>query len=82
MARQDHQTSELLPQIKAPTLVLIGDEDHHVGGTGSHFDQSKYIADNIPGAKLELIPGVMHGLLWQEPDLIDGVVEEFLAAHP
>jgi pimeloyl-ACP methyl ester carboxylesterase len=79
VARQDHQTSELLPQIKAPTLVLIGDKDHHIGGTGSHFDQSKYIADHIPGARLEVIPGVMHGLLWQEPDLIDGIVEEFLA---
>jgi pimeloyl-ACP methyl ester carboxylesterase len=81
VARQDHQTSELLPQIKIPTLVLIGDKDHHVGGTGSHFDQSKYIADHIPGAKLQLIPGAMHGLLWQEPDLIDGHIEAWLAAH-
>jgi pimeloyl-ACP methyl ester carboxylesterase len=81
VARQDHQTSELLPQITIPTLVLIGDKDHHVGGTGSHFDQSKYIADHIPGAKLQIIPGAMHGLLWQEPDQIDGYVEAFVAEH-
>jgi len=81
VARQDHQTSELLSEIKAPTLVLIGDKDHHVGGTGSHFEQSKYLADHIPGAKLQIIPGAMHGLLWQEPDLIDGYVEAWITTH-
>ena len=81
VARQDHQTSELLPQITIPTLVLIGDKDHHVGGTGSHFDQSTYIADHIPGARLQIIPGAMHGLLWQEPDLIDGHIEAWIASH-
>jgi pimeloyl-ACP methyl ester carboxylesterase len=81
VARQDHQTSELLPQITVPTLVLIGDKDHHVGGTGSHYDQSKYIADHIPGARLQIIPGAMHGLLWQEPDLCDSAIEAFVAAH-
>ena len=80
-ARQDHQTSERLSEIKAPTLVLIGDKDHHVGGTGSHFEQSRYLADHIPGAKLQIIPGAMHGLLWQEPDLTDGSVEAWIAAH-
>jgi pimeloyl-ACP methyl ester carboxylesterase len=81
VARQDHQTSELLPQITVPTLVLIGDKDHHIGGTGSHFDQSKYIADHVPGAKLAIIPGAMHGLLWQEPDLCDDAIEAFIAEH-
>jgi hypothetical protein len=31
---------------------------------------------------MEIIPGVMHGLLWQEPDLIDGHIEAWIAAHP
>jgi len=81
VARQDHQTSELLPKITAPTLVLVGDRDDHVGGTGSHYAQCVYLAENIPNAKLTVIPGVMHGLFWQAPDEIDGHLESWVASH-
>ena len=36
---------------------------------------------NILPRRVQQIPGVMHGLLWQEPDLCDGHIEEFIAAH-
>lgn len=66
-ARQQHDTVALLPQIRQPTLVLVGGEDTHRRGTGSHLEQSQYLAQTLPEATLSVIPGVKHGFLWQEP---------------
>lgn len=40
IARQQHQTAERLSEIKNSTLVIVGDQDSHKGGTGSHVRQS------------------------------------------
>lgn len=69
-ARQEHRTTERLDEITQPTLVLIGDADTHVGGTGSHWDQSQYLANRIPNAELEVIPDARHGLFWSHPELV------------
>lgn len=66
VARQQHDTVALLPQIHQPTLVLVGAEDTHRRGTGSHLEQSQYLARTLPDATLSVIPGVKHGFLWQE----------------
>ena len=66
-ARQQHDTVALLPQIQQPTLVLVGAEDTHRRGTGSHLEQSEYLAQALPHATLSVVPGVKHGFLWQEP---------------
>jgi pimeloyl-ACP methyl ester carboxylesterase len=67
VARQEHQTADRLAEIAPPTLVLVGDRDTHVGGTGVHRDQSGYLAEHIPGSTLQVLPGVTHGYFWQTP---------------
>ena len=57
-------------RIKAPTLVIHGDEDRMVGKSGG-----RATARAIPGAKLMLIKGMGHDLpraAW--PQIIDGIV--------
>lgn len=66
-ARQEHRTTDRLHEITQPTLVLIGDADTGVGGTGSHWDQSQYLAANIPGAELRVIADAKHGFFWSHP---------------
>ncbi len=66
-ARQDHDMSSRLAQIRVPALVLVGDADVRRGPTGSHLEQSQYLAEHIPGATLQLLPGLSHGLFWQDP---------------
>lgn len=66
-ARQEHHTTDLLGEITQPSLVLIGDADTHVGGTGSHWDQSHFLAAHIPNAELEVIRDAKHGFLWSAP---------------
>lgn len=69
-ARQNHDTSARLKDITPPTLVLVGDRDLRRGPTGSHVDQSMFLHANIPGATLNLLPGLSHGMFWQAPDVV------------
>lgn len=78
VARQQHNTVARLAEIRQPTLVLVGDRDTHVGGTGSHVEQSEYLAAHLPNARLEVIAGAAHGFFWQCPDETAARIEAFL----
>ena len=79
IARQQHQTAEMLDRITMPTLVLIGDRDTGLGGTGSHVEQSEYLAEHLPNAELRVIADTAHGYFWQNPEETMGVIGDFLA---
>ncbi|MEV0804285.1 alpha/beta fold hydrolase [Kribbella sp. NPDC050281] len=67
---------DALPAVRVPTLVLhrFGDALVHVGG-------SRYIADRIPGARLELLDGADH-FVSGNPDQILDPIERFLRELP
>jgi pimeloyl-ACP methyl ester carboxylesterase len=65
--------SKALPDIQAPTLVLTGDLDQLISA-----QNSKIIASLIPGARLIIIPGCGHRLMWEATDECIAVVAEFL----
>jgi pimeloyl-ACP methyl ester carboxylesterase len=65
IARQQHRTTERLAEIRQPALVLVGDRDTHAGGTGSHLEQSQYLAKHLAKAELAVLPGLSHGYFWQ-----------------
>lgn len=59
-----------LPAIRAPTLVIRGDEDHP--------ERGQALAARIPDARLLILPGVGH-LPWVErPDEVTRAIREFL----
>jgi 3-oxoadipate enol-lactonase len=64
---------ERLPQLHAPTLVLTGTEDVVVDPRNSEL-----LADRIPGARLERVPGG-HLFFWEDPARFVTLVKEFLA---
>jgi len=68
VARQEHQTADRLTEIRIPTLVLYGDRDTQVMGTGSHAEQSEYLAAHLPNATKRVIDGTAHGYFWQLPE--------------
>jgi len=80
-ARQEHRTTERLDEIDHPTLVLIGDRDTHVGGTGSHWDQSVYLAAQLPNAELRVIEGAMHGFFWSHTAETVAIMARWIGAH-
>jgi len=81
LARQGHNTVDLLSQITQPTLVLVGSSDDYQGGTGSHVEQSRFLATHIPNAKLVMLPGMKHGYFWERPAESMAIVAEWLAGY-
>ncbi|MFN8458413.1 MAG: alpha/beta hydrolase [Anaerolineae bacterium] len=81
IARQQHETSALLHRITAPTLVIVGEQDTTIGGTGNHFAAARALAQRIPGAELVVMKGAAHGYLWQMPGEANSVILDFLSRH-
>ena len=66
-----------LGSIRAPALVLVGDEDHTVP-----VSCSRRIAASIPGARLEVLPRCGHLSALEQPAQVTAAMEAFLARHP
>ena len=63
----------LLPRVVAPTLVLHGDRDTLVSGT-----DCERIAAGIPGARLQLLPGIGHTPMAECPEQLAAAIAAFL----
>jgi 3-oxoadipate enol-lactonase len=64
---------ERVPEIRVPTLVLTGDRDAVVDARNSES-----LAARIPGARLEVFPGLGHLFFWEDPQRFVVAVTEFL----
>jgi 3-oxoadipate enol-lactonase len=63
----------LAPRIKAPTLVVCGEEE------GQAFkDAALWLRDNIAGARLEMIPSAGHASVLEQPEHIERLLRAFL----
>jgi len=62
-----------LKDIKRPTLVLAGEEDQ-----ATPVAANKFLADNIPGAKLTLLKDVGHFFQLEQPAAFNAALDEFL----
>ena len=70
-----HDAYESLHKIKAPTLVVGGEQDKALGG-----DPSKEIAARIPGAQLRMYEQWGHGL-YEEAKDFNQVIVDFLVSQ-
>ncbi len=62
-----------LPEIKAPTLILVGDED-----TATVPEKSERMHARIPQSKLVIIPGAGHSSSIEQPDAVTDQINQFL----
>lgn len=60
-------------QITAPTLLLTGTEDNVVDPRNTDV-----LAERLPGARVERLPGTGHLFFWEQPDDVVRIVTEFL----
>lgn len=81
VARQEHQTAERLADIPHPSLILVGDRDTVVMGTGSHWDQSAYLLEHLPNADRRVVEGGAHGYFWQMPERTVELILGWTRAH-
>ena len=63
--------------ITAPTLVLHGTDDRVVDPRNARL-----LADRIPHARLEMLPGLGHLFFWEAPDVFVDAVTRFALAPP
>lgn len=81
VARQEHQTAERLDEIRVPTLVMVGDRDTQIMGTGSHAEQSEFLMAHLPNATRRVIEEAAHGLFWQLPARSAEILLDWTGAH-
>jgi len=81
IARTTHSSADQLSDIRVPTLVLVGAEDKEESGGGAvHVEVSRQIADQIPGARFETVPGARHLFPWEAPEATVQALLDFLSA--
>lgn len=65
---------ELLPEITVPTLIAFGGDDKATNPAAG-----KWMADRIPGARLEVFEASSHCPFLEEPEAFNRALEGFLA---
>ena len=75
-AIEGHDTTSVLGSIKAPTLVLMGDQEWL-----NPRSDADVLLQGIPGSTLRVLEGGGHGFIWEIPDAFNRAVLEFLDAH-
>ena len=74
IAQHDGRVLESLPAIGTPTLIVVGERDT------PFLAGSRYMAEKIPGAKLEVIANAAHSPAAEQSEVFSRVVAEFLRA--
>ena len=72
-----HDTLDRLGQIAVPTLVLHGERDPAVP-----VANARILADAIPGARLEVLPGAGHIVFWAQPERCARLIAELALGGP
>lgn len=78
IARHNFEGTHRLGDVKAPTLVLIGEADT-LGS--NHIAQSRVLKDRIPGAEMKILAGQSHGFFWQAPEETNAVILEWVKRY-
>ena len=65
----------VLPAIRVPALVM-----HRIGDPYERFEQARYIAERIPGAKLVELPGDEHAPFMGDTGAVLGELSRFVSA--
>jgi pimeloyl-ACP methyl ester carboxylesterase len=76
LAQTDARVIDLLPSIRVPTLIVLGDKDE------PFIAPCEYMAKKISGARLEVIRGAGHMSNVDQPEAFNRVVLDFLDSLP
>jgi 3-oxoadipate enol-lactonase len=73
LSQADIGLEQSISAIACPTLVMTGEQDY-----GNSADMARRMAALIPGAELEILPGLRHMALMEAPELVNGCLDRFL----
>jgi len=66
--------SSELPRISVPALILCGTDDRL-----TPVKYSRFLADNIPWSRIEIIEGAGHMVMLEKPDQVNSAIRAFVA---
>jgi pimeloyl-ACP methyl ester carboxylesterase len=75
MERPD--STDVVAGLRVPTLILVGAEDELTPA-----DESRKMADAIPGSRLEIIPQAGHLSNMEQPERFNTALASFLSSLP
>ena len=78
LARQGHDHTERLKEIKVPTLVLVGDDETHGAADRTHWDAAHQLASAISNSKLVVLRGEGHHYLATNPTAAHEAIRDFI----
>ena len=73
LAEGDKGLETEISAINCPTLIVTGEEDH-----GNSPEMTQQMAALMPNARAEILPGLRHMALVEDPATINGLLVEFL----
>lgn len=73
--RYPANSRQMLAQIKAPTLIIAGEEDY---SNGSGVQHAREVHAAITGSRLLTVPGAGHGLVIEQPEIVSDAVRDFI----
>ena len=77
IAIQSFDCYDRLPEIKAQTLIIHGDEDIIIPR-----ENAEILRDRIAGSTAHIMPGIGHVVIWEEPKESAEVIVKFLSSVP
>jgi pimeloyl-ACP methyl ester carboxylesterase len=78
LARQGHDHTDRLKDIRVPTLVFAGDDENHGATDRTHWAAAHHLAQAIPNAKLVTLKGEGHHYLATNPMAAHAAIREFI----
>ncbi|HEX6513765.1 MAG TPA: alpha/beta hydrolase [Chloroflexota bacterium] len=79
-SRQGYDPVEDGRHVGQPALILCGEEDDVARGNSTPVRTAQALAEAMPDARLQLIPGVRHMTFWEQPEAAWPPALEFLAS--
>ena len=73
--RYPANSRQMLAQIKAPTLIIAGEEDY---ADGSGVEHAREVHAAITGSRLLTVPGAGHSLVIEQPEIVSDAVRDFI----
>jgi pimeloyl-ACP methyl ester carboxylesterase len=78
LARQGHDTSGRLKDIRQPTLILVGEDDRNMTSEVNHRMSSDILANEIPNSKLVVLQNERHSYFFANPDAAHKIIRHFI----
>jgi pimeloyl-ACP methyl ester carboxylesterase len=77
MACEAFDVVDQLSKLSLPTLIICGSDDKMMP-----LHHSEFLRDHIAGARLEVVPNAGHMVMLEQPDILSGLLADFLNSIP